>query len=318
MKGLKDFLENYRITYYLYNLVHAKQLKKNRAAYRKYGLKKSPYASISYNDLKSLNSEPPWLDKQSLAQIAEDNEHFKRLPETIQESIRNWSEDGYAIIPSLFNNTEVDQINDEIERLLERGTIQWQYNNRKLMFAYRYSQTIRSILSKKELPQTLQFLLGKPVDLFSSINFYKGSEQLPHSDSIHMSTHPEGYLIAIWIALEDIEEGSGPLTYYPGSHKLPYVHSEDIGAGGNAFKLDPAPYNKYEGHISTLLEKSDLRAETFLPKKGDVLIWHANLLHGGSPVTVPTSSRKSMVLHYYARDVICYHEISQRPTLWPS
>ena len=26
-------------------------------------------------------------------------------------------------------------------------------------------------------------------------------------------------------------------------------------------------------------------------------------------------TRKSMVFHYYAKDVICYHEITQRPTL---
>ncbi|HBF20103.1 MAG TPA: phytanoyl-CoA dioxygenase, partial [Cryomorphaceae bacterium] len=290
---------------------------KNRSAYKKFGLRKNIFSSISYKDLKDLPGEKPWLDTQSLKNIATTHDDFKKLPATIQDSIINWSENGYAILPSLFAENEVGQINEEIETLLNKGTVQWQYNKRKVMFAYRHSELIRNILDKPELNQTLRFLLGKPVDLFSSINFYKGSEQLPHSDSIHMSTHPEGYLIAIWIALEDIEEGSGPLTYYPGSHKLPYIHCGDIGAEGGFLKMDSAPYNKYEERIEELLAKEELKSETFLPRKGDVLIWHANLLHGGSPVTNPDRTRKSMVLHYYAQDVICYHEISQRPTLWP-
>ncbi|MGB0177756.1 MAG: phytanoyl-CoA dioxygenase family protein [Owenweeksia sp.] len=317
MKGLKDILEDYRLTYFIYNWLNAGQLRRNRKAYQKYGFHKSPYTSVSYRDLKNLEGDKPWLDKESLSALAGTNPGFKALPEFIQKAIINWSEDGYAVIPSLFPPDDVNRINEEIEDLLSKGKVSWQYNNRKVMFAYRHSEVIRNILNKPELLQTLEFLLGKPIDLFSSINFYKGSEQLPHSDSIHMSTHPEGYLIAIWIALEDIEEGSGPLTYYPGSHKLPYIHCEDIGAEGSTLKLDPAPYDKYEERISSLLHKSEMRSETFLPKKGDVLIWHANLLHGGSPVTDSNSTRKSMVLHYYARDVICYHEISQRPTLWP-
>ena len=50
-------------------------------------------------------------------------------------------------------------------------------------------------------------------------------------------------------------------------------------------------------------------------QKGDVLVWHANLIHGGEPQTNPESTRKSMVFHYYAQDAICYHEITQRPSL---
>jgi len=49
-----------------------------------------------------------------------------------------------------------------------------------------------------------------------------------------------------------------------------------------------------------------------------VLIWHANLLHGGSPILRPGATRRSMVCHYFAEGVICYHEMSQRPALVPN
>ncbi|MEM6316971.1 MAG: hypothetical protein AAF960_04835 [Bacteroidota bacterium] len=52
-----------------------------------------------------------------------------------------------------------------------------------------------------------------------------------------------------------------------------------------------------------------------MAKKGDILIWHANLLHGGNPILNPEHSRKSMTLHYFAEEVSCYHEVTQRPAL---
>lgn len=70
----------------------------------------------------------------------------------------------------------------------------------------------------------------------------------------------------------------------------------------------------YESAIQKLLEGQNLEKKFFTAKKGDVLIWHANLLHGGSKVVDQARTRKSMVLHYFGKDVIRYHEITQRPS----
>ena len=37
----------------------------------------------------------------------------------------------------------------------------------------------------------------------------------------------------------------------------------------------------------------------FLPEPGDVLIWHAQLLHGGAPILNPGERRRSVVTHYW-------------------
>ena len=39
---------------------------------------------------------------------------------------------------------------------------------------------------------------------------------------------------------------------------------------------------KYEPFIAKLIQDNGLEPEYFRARKGDVLIWHANLLHGGS------------------------------------
>ena len=65
-----------------------------------------------------------------------------------------------------------------------------------------------------------------------------GSEQAAHSDSIHMTTHPLGYMTAAWIALEEMTPDNGPLIYHPGSHKLPYLLNGSYDHGGNRWDTE--------------------------------------------------------------------------------
>jgi hypothetical protein len=58
----------------------------------------------------------------------------------------------------------------------------------------------------------LDFLLGRPVHPFQTINFIQGSEQRAHSDFVHMTTEPMGYLIAAWIALEKTDSETAPFS----------------------------------------------------------------------------------------------------------
>lgn len=130
-----------------------------------------------------------------------------------------------------------------------------------------------------------------------------------------MTTYPLGYLIAVWIALEDVSMDNGPLFYYPGSHKLPFLMNSDYNEGATLLTLGKKKYADYEDALQEIVEERHFPKETFLAKKGDVLIWHANLVHGGAPIKNNDLTRKSMVIHYYADDVIKYHEITERPSL---
>ena len=58
-------------------------------------------------------------------------------------------------------------------------------------------------------------------------------------------------------------------------------------------------YLKYEIAIKEVLEISGIKKETLCINKGDLLIWSANLLHGGEPILEPGSTRFSQVTHYY-------------------
>jgi ectoine hydroxylase-related dioxygenase (phytanoyl-CoA dioxygenase family) len=161
----------------------------------------------------------------------------------------------------------------------------------------------------------MDYLLGKPVRVFQSINFLTGSEQAAHSDSIHMTTYPLGYMIAAWVALEKITPDNGPLVYHPGSHQLPYLLNDKYDHGGNRFVIGDDAYARYEEAVEKSIQEGGFPALELHAEPGDVLLWHANLLHGGKKMSTPGASRKSMVIHCFAKDVLCYHELTQRAAL---
>jgi ectoine hydroxylase-related dioxygenase (phytanoyl-CoA dioxygenase family) len=92
--------------------------------------------------------------------------------------------------------------------------------------------------------------------------------------------------------------------------------NEDYERGGNAFTVGADNnYWNYETKIEAIIQSNNFEKKTFTAKKGDVLIWHANLLHGGESIINKKSTRKSMVIHFFAEGVIKYHEITERPAL---
>ncbi len=312
-----SLLRRFKWVYLLNNLFHKKELQCNDDLYKKYGLKKSVTDLVASKDFAAMaGAKGPWLDEPGItAEQISSTKGFTEFPLAVQQKILAWPENGYMILPSFYSNEQADIINIEIAQLQQQKKAKNRLDER-IIFAVRQSQKIYDLATDKRLTDLLSFILGKKVKLFQSLNFLKGSEQRAHSDTIHMTTFPLGYLIAVWVALEDITAESGPLFYYKGSHKLPYVLNDNYDHGGNYFLLGKASYKKYENAIDAVIEKNELKKETFLAKKGDVFIWHANILHGGEKIIDPLSSRKSMVLHFFTEEVICYHEITQRPAIF--
>jgi len=300
--------------YAIYNFFHRSALTHNLPLYKKHGIRKRYFDPVSSADFKGMEGAVNRFDHFDSAELLPLEPAFQKLKPSYQEALKNWSSNGYAILESFVAPERVEKINTEIEKMVADKTIKFVYG-KKLMFAFQKSRLIRDLGEEPALKTMLGLLMGKEVDLFQSINFVMGSEQRTHSDSIHMSTFPTGNLIAIWVALEDVSNDQGPLHYYPGSHKLPYILNSEFGNAGTRYMLGKKNYSDYEDEIENVLKANPFERKTFLAKKGDIFIWHANLLHGGNKMNNKQLTRKSMVFHYYTSDAICYHEITQRPTL---
>lgn len=313
MKGILFSIKKLKPAHWLYNLLHYRSLLHNKQAYKQYNLNKPLFASVSSKDFPDKKSRA-WLDVGNSKELALRHPAISTFPAQLQEKIINWSDNGFMLLEGFFDDNIVSSINEEIDRITKKHLIEPTHDN-KLPFANRISTVIKSVTYTPQLINIFKFLLGKEVIPFQTLNFVKGSNQRAHSDSIHMTTYPLGYLIAVWIALEDTNENNGPLFYYRGSHKLPYLLNNDFNDTSTTLKLGRKDYTDYEDVIEEIIQKNHLEKEVFLAKKGDVFIWHANLIHGGSPIIDHSLTRKSMVIHYYAKDVIKYHEISERPSL---
>ncbi|AZA89174.1 ectoine hydroxylase [Chryseobacterium nakagawai] len=304
-------IRHYKLAYMLYNFFKKSKLKHNIPLYKKYGVNKSYFSSISSRDFAHLPQKQRSIAEQQLTSTA----FFKSLSEENKDSALRYDDNGYMILRNFISPETAENINIEIEKLMKNGTLKFHYGG-KLMFAIHHSEIIRNIGSDKNLLEFLSVLLDGKAKLFQSINFINGSQQKTHSDSIHMTTFPLGGLLGVWIALEDVDEHNGALHYIPGSHKLPYFLNSDYDNEGTAFKIGKKSYKAYEEFLENKVKELGLKKEVFRAKKGDMLIWHANILHGGEPHTDENRTRKSLVYHFFDENSVCYHEVTQRPALF--
>ncbi len=172
---------------------------------------------------------------------------------------------------------------------------------------------VREIAGNARILEILSKIYGRRAFPFQTLNFGMGTQQHYHSDSVHFSSIPERFMVGVWVALEDIGPDQGPLIYYPGSHKWPILQSDDVGhsqshgAGNGQAVFDRA--------WEALVAAENLQPVEFHPRKGQALIWAANLLHGGAPHKDQTQSRWSQVTHYFFEDCAYYTPLFSNPRL---
>jgi ectoine hydroxylase len=316
-------LRNLKAAYVIHNLLNWRSLRKNRTLYQKIGLQKSVLAPVGHRDFVEKNEkiigDLPWLDQPDALDKLTQHVDFQSFSKDIQAAIHHFVTEGYLVLPNFFSSVEVDLLNAEIAELRASGKAGFNYTGRKIFNVHEVSPVSDAVFFKnKKLLELLAFLFGRPAIPFQTLHFIEGSEQKTHSDSIHMTTEPPGFMAATWTALEPVGLENGTLIYYPKSHRLPFISTEDYDSGNTTLTIGQNSNQRYEEKIAEIIEKNGLKPAFFEGNAGDVFIWHANLLHGGSSIRRPGATRKSMVAHYFAEGVICYHEMTQRPAILKS
>jgi hypothetical protein len=165
--------------------------------------------------------------------------------------------------------------------------------------------SVRRLATLPAIVDLLSLVYGRPAFPFQTLNFRRGSQQNLHSDAMHFHAEPALFMCGVWIALEDVTADSGPLTYVPGSHKLPVMTMR--GAGVDSARPTSADYERaYEPALSRALQDSGLAQAQVMPRKGEAVVWAANLAHGGAPILNPEATRRSLVAHFYFADCLYY------------
>ena len=220
-------------------------------------------------------------------------------------------EKGYAVLD--FPDADLDARIDRIKHSLgPRYGIHFDdpqsdktVGERRIQDAWVFDEDVRAIAANQAVLDLLSKLYDRRAFPFQTLNFPVGTQQDVHSDSVHFSSLPERFMCGVWLAMEDIGPDAGPLFYYPGSHRWPIMTNSLIGRRGYGTALDSAQ-DPYGPSWQALCDAHGAQKETFLARKGQALIWCANLLHGGSRQLNPRLTRWSQVTHYYFDDCIYY------------
>ena len=101
-------------------------------------------------------------------------------------------------------------------------------------------------------------------------------------------------MVVASICLDEVGDDNGAVSYYVGSHKIPPYRFSD---GRLNEKPDEMP--QCRAYLDAEIARRGLATAEFRGKPGDVLLWHAQLLHGGRPIRDPALTRSSLVVHYW-------------------
>jgi ectoine hydroxylase-related dioxygenase (phytanoyl-CoA dioxygenase family) len=232
------------------------------------------------------------------------------------EELAHWETNGFLILPGFFRPDQVAAIDaaeaqawakrhpevvvDDLATHQRRKLCRVSEADRrehifKVNDLYLCSAALRDVAMHPRLAAILRRLLQDPPVLCNTLSFTKGSQQPEHMDSLYMTPRTPGHLAATWIALEDCHPDSGPLFYYPGSHRIPLYRFSD----GSYHEVD-GEVERWRAYVQGKMAEAGMRREHFAAKRGDVFIWHANLIHGGSAIRDKARTRRSLVSHYFS------------------
>ena len=210
--------------------------------------------------------------------------------------VTDLSRDGVAVIDlGVEGLTLCDQAIAETETYFARGA-------RRAQDAWRRSPAVRALSTLPIIESRLRLAYGRRPFAFQTLNFLVGSEQRAHSDAVHFHSEPQRFMCGVWFALEDVEHDAGPLFYHPGSHRMPVLDMREAGVTGRVPTVEDYE-TFYEPAFARQLDSGPRVA---LLKKGQALVWAANLAHGGMAIDREGATRRSLVAHYFFENCLYY------------
>lgn len=225
--------------------------------------------------------------------------------DSAQKHLLRW---GFCVLHEQLPENLIESFKTELDQAITSGEL-----------AYRIGSSDRIHGAHQKLPSARTVWLYPPVIDFletyfkdtacacQTLTYVHGSEQGAHQDSIHLTPYPTGFMCGVWVALQDIEENSGELFVYPGSHRAGSVRAVDLGLE-KVVNDDYSHYHKFDAAINELIVQEGYERAVYRPKAGQILVWHENLIHGGSPRLDLDRKRVSVVSHYFAKGAIGFYD----------
>ncbi|HWB51063.1 MAG TPA: phytanoyl-CoA dioxygenase family protein [Stellaceae bacterium] len=256
---------------------------------------------------------PLWIDRDDAGRQAVARLEQGLISEDEYKLVAFFIANGYCIIEDAVDHTLIDEYLAEIQAMFATRPDLWVTEGpdvkrlgeaqvdralTKVLDTYMVSRRALQMAFAPRLARMLKIIFGEPPAVHQGLHFQIGSTQAIHQDTAYVVIKPALALAAAWVALEDVKPGGGELIYYRGSHRF-----GDFLYPGNQrhWNTDAHGHEIHNHHLAWLHREASEQGtplEYFWPKKGSLLIWHADLAHGGAPIVNSGYTRKSIVFHY--------------------
>ena len=251
------------------------------------------YLMPTFDDLTEEYPEDrvPLLDQKSVA-------HQRQFLTPHQQF---WAENGYLIAQGLIASEVCD------EYIALRESLELGPHRFPTFTPYVEHDVIRRMCCSVAVNTIINDLIGEELGLHFNLSQYVSTERGWHQDEYLNPPQTFGRYLAVWIAIDDVPEASGPFEFVPGSHKLPTVARDKVMPFlKQEFQLGYSPSYDWSVHSASFVNPayfykmatSGAPPVKFLGKKGDVLFWHSRLIHRGSPPENRNIYRPGLIGHY--------------------
>ena len=253
-----------------------------------------------------------WIDHPDALAVIQAMQEQNRITNDEVQQLRNFIRDGFLIIRKAVDHRVIQRIHEDLETCGRRAeqyiirssgdgynhpTADALHNKSRFIDFHVHSETARKAILATAISRFLAIIFEEAPLAFQTLLFRYGSEQAIHKDTAYVVVDRPLALAASWIALEDIQEGSGELLYYKGSHRIPDFRFSEKDIHWVPARDGQEQHQTFLDYLHEKAREQSLPLEKFHPEKGDALIWHAGLAHGGAEIT-SNSSRYSLVTHY--------------------
>jgi ectoine hydroxylase-related dioxygenase (phytanoyl-CoA dioxygenase family) len=261
-----------------------------------------------------------WPDQANARDIVAGKLEIGQITEAQAALLDHWIENGYVVLERAIPHDLIDAAAADLDRAfaggmpgvrfechkVAPGLVEWQQeiaaHAAKVIDMHHFSPAARTLMFARPLSDFLGLIFESRAFASQTLGFIRGSGQEGHQDSAYVPYSIPRQFAASWIALEDVTIGAGELFYYPGSHRFnDFLYGDRykslVEAGRCGYTVQRDEVERHVQRLEKTARRRGIEKIVLAAKKGDVLVWHADLVHGGNPVSADLT-RKSLVTHY--------------------
>ncbi len=238
----------------------------------------------------------PWLDRQNADLESIDSDFLRRVA-------TDWRRQGFVHIAA--GDLGPGWSEKIVAYTQKREELPVEFTHYRF---YEECPELLSLATHANLARAMHVIVGEPCGLHLTLCGWRSTRRDWHQDRYLSGEFLKDHYVAAWIALDDIKASSGPFKAIAGSHRWPKISMAKIQSllkeqgfsDGESYGPDWPWHSEsiITSAVSGWLAVANQEPYLFLPNRGDVLLWHPRLMHGGSIPEDDRAVRKCVIAHY--------------------